>query len=129
MVITSFGDTRKNARATGRGIRDKILAAHSRLMTAISESDGFRLCASGSDRGIGDDEAETEVCPGLKLPILAASGPESTVPGTCSFRRAERGAEGGAEWEFGIGFGRAFIGNNTLLTLKRSAGRNVGVKT
>jgi hypothetical protein len=90
-------------------------------MTAISESDGFCRCASGSGRGIGDDE----VPPGLKLPILAASGPESAVLGACSFGRAERGAG----WEFGIGFGRAFIGNNMLLTLKRSAGKDVGVKT
>jgi hypothetical protein len=125
VAIISFGDTRKNVCAIGRGIRDKILAAHSRLMTAISESDGFCRCASGSGRGIGDDE----VPPGLKLPILAASGPESAVLGACSFGRAERGAEGGAGWEFGIGFGRAFIGNNMLLTLKRSAGKNVGVKT
>lgn len=80
----SFWDMPKNVRATWRGIRDKMLAAHWRFMAAISASDGLCCrCASDGDDAETGEEEEDDGAPRLPLVLLAKwiLAPPSAAPG------------------------------------------------
>lgn len=118
--------TPKKTRATGRGTRDRMRLAHSRLMTAISGAEGPWFRAKD---GVGAEGR------GAGVVLSALSGVVVSPVGPCCVGVGGRtdncgGCGAGADNRFTSvpWLGRAFDGNSAALDARSKLGNKVGVR-